>query len=163
MEVPVRSADVDHRGKSMTPRETAEIFALKFRGQATHLAYQFGGPVYLVGSALTSPKPGDIDIRLVIAREDAVTFFGDRCDDSTPFDWPPGKHLKHREELKQSRRMTRGWSGTLLTLFGAMRVDFQFQIGLFNDTSGLPIFDDKPRIRLDAMPLEYFDAGRGAP
>lgn len=146
----------------MTPLERAEMFALKFRGQANHLAFQFGGPVYMVGSMLTAATPGDIDIRCVIAREDADLWFG-ADSDGTGIDWTAGSFARAREELKVSRRMTRRWSNR-----GwwpeATRIDFQFQISLFDDT-GDPIHShgDRPRLRLDRVPNDLLIAGRGDP
>lgn len=156
----------------MTPRERADMFALRFRGQANHLAFQFGGPLYLVGSYLHAELPGDIDLRLLIAREDADLWFGKDADgvgilsessvaDGIAVDWNTSSLARCREELKVSRRMTKRWrpgAGTRL------RIDFQFQITLFND-AGEPInaHGDKPRIRLDAVPLEMLRAGRGDP
>lgn len=139
----------------MTPLEHAETFALRFRGTANDYALGYGGPVYLVGSMLTSPSPGDIDIRVQISREDAVAMFGEHLE-ATALDWSPGKLRMHREQLKQSRRLTRRWRLE-------QRFDFQFQIALFSDTTGEPIQDDRPRLRLDRVPNDFFNAGRGDP
>lgn len=145
----------------MTPRERAELFAVKFRGQANHLAFQFGGPLYLVGSYLHAEMPGDIDLRLLIAREDADLWFGIDCD-GVGIDWNPGSFARCREELKVSRRMTRRYSDRAWWP-GALRIDFQFSITLFSDF-GDPIHaNDKPRIRLDVVPLEMLRAGKGDP
>ncbi len=139
---------------NLTPREAADSFAIAFQGRANRIALAYGGPLYLVGSMLTSLQPGDIDLRLAIAREDLVALFGEGCAHLGE-EWPPAKFLLHREELKQSRRLTRYWRRG--------RFDFQFQIALF-DGKGQPIeMDDKPRLRLDAVPFEFFSAGRGEP
>lgn len=143
----------------MTPRERAEMFALRFRGQANHLAFQFGGPVYLVGSYLHAENPGDIDLRCMIEREDADLWFGKDAD-GHGIDWTPGSFARCREELKQSRRLTRRWKPGDTT---RNRIDFQFLIVLFSDITGEPIQDDRPRIRLDTVPLEMLRAGRGDP
>lgn len=142
-----------------TSRERAEAWALRFRGQANHLAFQFGAPLYLVGSYLHAEEPGDIDIRCLIAREDLEAWFGKDCD-GAGLDWTPGSFKRCREELKQSRRMTRRWNRKDRP---PIRIDFQFQESLFSDTTGEPIQDDRPRIRLDAVPIEMLRAGKGEP
>lgn len=143
----------------MTPAEIADTFALQFRANANSLAMAYGGPLYLVGSALTSPEPGDIDLRLCMEREDMETLFGGDFD-AHGIDWSPAKWRRVREELKQSRRLTRRWRGG----GPAWRFDFQFQCTLFSDFDGLPIMPEgKPFLRLDTAPLDYFRAGRGDP
>lgn len=145
------------------PLPPHELFAVRFRSAANHLAIAYGGPLFLVGSAITSRAPGDIDLRLCLDRVDMVTLWGEAFD-KNDFEWSPGKLLRHREELKQSRRLTRGWGSLLLHMLGTNRVDFQFQCGLFSDIDGLPIMHEgKPNLRLDAIPLDYFAAGRGDP
>jgi hypothetical protein len=42
-----------------TPTQHAESFARSFVGLANELALLYGGPVYLVGSMLTTVAPGD--------------------------------------------------------------------------------------------------------
>lgn len=136
-----------------TPRELAEGFALAFQGNANDLACLYGGPLYLVGSFLSSLQPGDIDIRCLLPREDLELWFGPDFD-YQGVEWPPARFRLAREELKQSRRHTRRWRRG--------RIDFQFQPALFGD-DGLPIQDERPRIRLDRVPPSYFNAGRGEP
>jgi hypothetical protein len=143
----------------VTPLERAEIFAIQFRGQANHLAFLYGAPLYLVGSYLHAETPGDIDIRCLIEREDLDLWFGEDCDGSS-VDWTPGQLARCREELKVSRRMTRRWKPGDITRH---RIDFQFQTCLFSDATGDPVQDDRPRIRLDAVPIEMLRAGRGEP
>lgn len=142
---------------ALTPAERAEHFALSFRNNANHLAVQFGGPVYLVGSVLTSLSPGDVDLRCLIEREDAWALFGKDCDD-VHAEWGPGRLARGREELKQSRRLTRRWRG-----YPARRFDFQFQIVIWDDARTAPILDDRPRIRLDRIPNDFFQVGRNDP
>lgn len=148
----------DTPSTAMTPRERAEMFAAAFRGQANNLAFQFGGPVYLVGSYLTAEHPGDIDIRQLLAVEDLELWFGPVWQ-GIGQDWEPTALARHREELKQSRRMTRRWRRGATT---ARHIDFQFQNALFND-AGEPIQDERPRLRLDAVPNDMLRAGRGDP
>ncbi len=45
---------IDASPATLTPRERAESFAAAFRGQANHIAFAYGSPVYLVGSYLTA-------------------------------------------------------------------------------------------------------------
>src|ERR1044071_2140254 len=90
-----------------TPLEQAEAFALRFRNNANHLAIAYGGPLYLVGSALTSLVPGDIDLRLLLDRADCEAMWGEYFDHGCPpgeiyREWSAGKLARHREELKQS-------------------------------------------------------------
>lgn len=132
------------------------MFAMNFTDQANSIAYQWGGPLYVVGSMLTSTQPGDLDLRLAIAREDLIALFGKGADEQGS-EWSRGRHWKNREELKQSRRLTRRWRRAW-----APRVDFQFCISLFYDDGG-PIWGERPRRRLDTVPLEHFNAGRGEP
>lgn len=139
-----------------TPLERAESFARSFRGWANELAMLYGGPLYLVGSALTIDHPGDYDLRLQLDRETCVLYWGDKFGEQS---WDPsdGWFARKREELKQSRRITktfgRGWK----------RFDFQFQCTLFRD-DGTPLMrEGKPVLRLDECPTHLFAAGRGDP
>lgn len=143
--------------------EQAEQFASRFRSNANYLAISYGGPLYLVGSCLTSPLPGDIDLRLMLAREDCEAMWGERFDHSD-LDWSPGKLARHREELKQSRRLTRRWKGGA-GFGGARRFDFQFEVTLFSDDPDRhPIMREKPTLRLDAIPIDVLlDSGKGDP
>jgi hypothetical protein len=146
----------------VTPLEQAETFALRFRGNANHLAIAYGGPLYLVGSALTSLTPGDIDLRLLLDRTDCEAMWGEKFDHGD-LEWSAGKLSRHREELKQSRRLTRRWKGGAIV--GVRRFDFQFQTGLFTDAPDRhPVMHDKPFLRLDMIPMDVLlDAGRGDP
>jgi hypothetical protein len=140
-----------------TPLERAETFKRSFQGWANNYAIQFGGPLYLVGSILTSIMPGDIDIRLQLDRETCVLWWGEHFDGPR---WEAGRDWlwRKREELKQSRRITRAFRGH------GPRIDFQFQCTLFRDGDGSPIMrDGKPFLRLDAVPDELFQAGKSDP
>jgi hypothetical protein len=147
----------------VTPTEQAETFALRFRGNANHLAIAYGGPLYLVGSALTSLTPGDIDLRLLIDRADCEAMWGRRFD-HPDLEWSAGKLARHREELKQSRRLTRRWKGGAFPC-GVRRFDFQFKCALFTAAEDRhPVMPDKPFLRLDTIPMHILlDAGRGDP
>jgi hypothetical protein len=144
-------------------RERAEQFAIRFRNNANHLAIAYGGPLYLVGSCLTSLTPGDIDLRLLLDRSDCVAMWGEHFDHGS-VEWSAGKLARHREELKQSRRLTRRWRGGA-GFDGIRRFDFQFQCGLFTDAEDRhPVMPDKPFLRLDSVPMHILlDAGRGEP
>jgi len=147
----------------LSPLARAEMFALRFRSNANHLAIAYGGPLYLVGSALISLVPGDIDLRLLLDRADCEAMWGERFDHSD-LEWSAGKLARHREELKQSRRLTRRWRGGA-GLGGVRRFDFQFQPGLFTDGGDRhPVMLDKPFLRLDTIPIDILlDSGRGDP
>lgn len=144
---------------SLTQADRVDVFVAKLASQATNLAYQFGGPVYVVGSTLTSRDPGDVDLRLALERDDVDALFGKgAADGGSGIVWTTGQHARAREELKQSRRLTRRWRRVC-----GRRFDFQFCVSLFSDTDGEPIWGERPRRRLDFVPLEHFTAGRGNP
>lgn len=150
--------------ESPTPAERAESFAKIFHGNANGLAMAYGAPVYLVGSMLTGESPGDIDIRCTITREDLDALFGENAD-CLGSEWAPARFRRSREELKQSRRLTRRFlsNETRRARWGA-RFDFQFQVVLFSDIDGEPVgHEGKPRLRLDKVPRDYFGAGLGEP
>lgn len=140
------------------PRDLAEMFALRFRSNANSLAMAYGGPVWLVGSALTSLDPGDIDIRIVLTHADSVEMFGKDCH-QYGIEWSVGRWRVEREQLKQSRRQTRRWKGGAHPTH-VRRFDIQFVF-----CSPIEMFEigDRPRLRLDTCPASYFDAGRGDP
>lgn len=139
-----------------TPFERAELFARSFVGWANEYALLYGGPVYLVGSKLTSFTPGDIDIRLQLDRETCVLWWGADFDGPS-YLAPHGWLARKRDELKQARRIARVFGR------GRIRVDFQFRCTLFRD-DGTPIMrEGKPCLRLDQVPNELFAAGRGDP
>lgn len=141
-----------------TPLERAEMFARCMRGFANEYAMLFGGPLYLVGSYLTASHPGDIDLRLMLDRETCVLYWGEDFGGPS-WDAKPGWFARKREELKQSRRLTRTFGR------GRYRIDFQFQCTLFSEISpGEPIgYEGKPKIRVDTAPNELFAAGTGEP
>ena len=153
--------------KPRTPLDRAQAFARCMRGFGNELAAMFGGPLYLVGSILTSDNPGDIDLRLMLDRETAVLYWGEDFDGPSYAD-KPGWFARKREELKQSRRLTRTFGRG-----GRARIDFQFQCTLFsgcddlgNGINGLPIMrgdGSKPYLRVDTVPNSLFIAGRGDP
>lgn len=112
------------------------------RHQANGLASMFGGPIWMVGSALRLVDPGDVDLRCVIGDHDWRRLFGltDKLNGERT------RMRRYREELKQSRRLARG--------FG-YRFDFQFQSAeTFAAKHG-------PRVRVDTVPDEVFTAGMG--
>ena len=112
------------------------------RNQANGLATMFGGPIYLVGSALRLADPGDVDLWCVIGEHDWTRLFGRHTEANAE------RRLmrRYREELKQSRRLERGFH---------YRFDFQFQTPeQFGDKTG-------PRVRVDTVPDYVFTAGMG--
>ena len=141
------------------PIERAQEFAIRFRGNANSLAMAYGGPLYLVGSMLTSHEPGDVDIRILLEREKLEMWFGEDFDAHKSIEWTPAKFRLEREQLKQSVRLSRRWRG-----YPARRFDVQFQSCLMSDFDGLPIMrEGKPTLRLDTVPLDYFRAGWSDP
>lgn len=147
-----------------TPLDRGQAFARCMRGFGNELAAMFGGPLYLVGSMLTSDAPGDIDLRLMLDRETAILYWGEGFDGPS-WDGKPAWFARKREELKQSRRLTRTFGR------GRHRIDFQFQVTLFgncddrgNGIDGSPIMrGTKPFLRVDTVPDALFTAGRGEP
>jgi hypothetical protein len=120
-------------------------------------ASAYGGPIYLVGSALATLEPGDWDLRCMLERPALDLWFGEGWDLEN-FDkpgWPPSRVALHREQLKQSRRLTRQLK---------RRVDFKLESCLYSDVDGLPIMrGGKPHLRMDDLPLSLFKAGFGDP
>jgi len=45
-------------------------------GWANQMAARFGRPVFLVGSALTSPRPRDYDVRIVLSNDEFSARYG---------------------------------------------------------------------------------------
>jgi hypothetical protein len=152
-------------GGPMTPEERAENFALSFLGNANSLALFFGGPVYLVGSYLTSLHPSDIDVRLAMDFNDARAFFGEDVADIGN-EWGKGRLARHRAQLKESRRMSRRFHK-----WG--RIDFQIAFttstvikdGVLEIVAelDLPFSNGKPFRRLDKIPDVFFETGRNEP
>lgn len=142
--------------------QRAASVARMMLGFGNELAMLYGGPLYLVGSICTSPTPGDVDLRLCLDRVTCVLYWGDDFGGPS-WEAKPGWIVRKREELKQSRRLTRTFRGK----GGLPRFDFQFQCTLFSElpeTLGEPIgHDGKPRIRVDTIPNEWFAAGMGDP
>lgn len=135
--------------------ETVRGFVFMFQGEANGLALMFGAPLFLVGSALTSTDPGDIDLRMIITADDAVAMFGPEAHQAR-VEWKWSHFKMAREELKQSRRLTKRWRHIWThDAERPMRFDFQFQIGDKHPT--------KPKCRLDKVPDEMFAAGKGDP
>jgi hypothetical protein len=114
---------------------------------------------------LTSDAPGDIDLRLMLDRETHLLYWGEGFDGPS-WEGKPGWLTRKREELKQSRRLTRTFGRA-----GRYRIDFQFQCTLFgncdelgNGIDGNPIMrGTKPFLRVDTVPDALFGAGRGDP
>ncbi len=148
------------------PMDRATSVARMLLGFGNGLAMLYGGPLYLVGSICTSPTPGDVDLRLCLDRATCVLYWGDDFGGPS-WEAKPGWIARKREELKQSRRLTRTFRGK----GGLPRFDFQFQCSLFkgcddvgNGVLGEPIgHDGKPRIRVDTIANEWFAAGMGDP
>lgn len=123
------------------------------RRLANSWAAFYGGPVYVVGSALQlADPPGDIDIRIILQPHDVERLFGlpkprVGCewwdDNAQSVRWL-------REQLKQSRRAARAIG---------KNVDLQFQSAAVFDSKR---YAGRARFRLDTMPDEIFTAGLGS-
>lgn len=128
----------------------AERLSLTMARTACAIAARLGGPVYLVGSALTEANPADIDIRVVLA-DHIERLFGPRTmRGGRWWDWTEQDVRRGREQLKQSRRLSRQ--------FG-LNVDFQIQT---QGAKGYVVgYRERPKLRLDTMPDTAFGAGLG--
>lgn len=155
----------EHAEPAIAPPDRVAMFARCYRALFNETAIMFGGPLYLVGSILTSETPGDIDLRLQLDRATCILYWGEKFAGPS-WEAPKGWIARKREELKQSRRLTK-----VIGRGGRGRVDFQFQCTLFsgcddlgNGIAGRPIMrDGKPHLRVDEIPDHVFVAGRGDP
>ena len=128
------------------PQPLGAWLAHALRHQADALASMYGGPIYMVGSALQLEDPGDVDLRCVLEEHDWRRLFGGL--DQHGQEKERTRLRRYREELKQSRRLARGFR---------YRFDFQFQArATFAAKHG-------PRVRIDAVPDYVFAAGLGDP
>lgn len=120
-----------------------EQFFKGFQMHANSLAMYFGGPVYLVGSALVETRPRDHDVRVVIGEQDRDRLFGE-INGTTVLtnQWCRAIWEQHYEGLKQSRA---------LQGFASMwRIDLQVQ----SEAQARRHFA-KERLRLDASPDKW--------
>lgn len=117
--------------------KTYENFALYFQMQANALAMKYGGPVYLVGGALTQENPRDYDIRIVITNQDCTRLFGERepTRHITDF-WSEAEWRQRSEGLKQSRLLY-------------SRVNYRLDVQIQNEDEASR-YKDEARIRLDS-------------
>ena len=87
--------------------QAAQDFVFAFRPNADSLSMLYGGHLYLVGSALTSEHPGDMDVRIAIGGEDWLRLFGYQSPPEEGQVFSRQRWNEHREALKISRRMAR--------------------------------------------------------
>lgn len=129
------------------PEPWARVFARGLEGFANTFAMSYGGPFYLVGSALVEPHPYDVDIRVVIEKHDWLRLFGepDKREGSV---WSTQRVAWARDRLKQSRRLSR-----------AFMTNIDFQVQRVEEAERRYV--GKPRLRLDTIPDELFKAGLG--
>lgn len=138
----------DEQALPAPPRECpiSSWLAPALRAHADGLASMYGGPIWMVGSALQLEDPGDVDLRCVLEEHDWRRLFGGL--DQHGQEKERTRLRRYREELKQSRRLARGFR---------YRFDFQFQSrAAFKAKHG-------PRVRIDAVPDYVFAAGLGDP
>lgn len=130
------------------PEPAAVWFRLSARTTANALACRLGGPVYLCGSALSVWRPADYDVRVVLAEHDMARLFGrERLQGGDVFDWSERDLRRGREQLKQSRRLSRRFR---------CNVDFQIQTEAEHAAH-----EGRPRLRLDTVPDDVLAAGMG--
>lgn len=125
---------------------SVDRFCLSFVGQANQLAARYGGPVYLVGSALTCETPSDFDVRVIITQADADRLYGTDTTRTLEAVWSMQSWRMAYDALKQSRRSTRAYAGMAT-------IDVQIQVGEQD------CYKDKPRRRLDQAPAWLWRAG----
>lgn len=109
---------------------------------ANHLAEFYGGPVYLVGSALRKPNPRDYDIVVIIPDTDFFHRYG-----LTPKDWEKegasglyeNRWRWAADMIKQTRR---AWSHTM------ENVDLK----IIPEWSEAARWAKEPKFRLDTRP-----------
>jgi tRNA nucleotidyltransferase/poly(A) polymerase len=131
-----------------TPAPGSTWFALSALRTANAIACRLGGPVYLVGGALVDVTPHDYDVRVVLTEAELERLFGKhKGRGSGFFDWSEQDLRRGREQLKQSRRMSRRF-----------RCNVDFQIQTVAEHEG---HVGRPRLRLDSVPDETFLAGVG--
>ena len=130
--------------------QAAQDFAFAFRPNADSLAMLYGGHLYLVGSALTSEHPGDMDVRIAICGEDYLRLFGKKLPPEEGQILSPQRWNEEREALKISRRMSRRYEFR-------WRIDIQFQL------DDVLLSHPGPKYQLDATPEHYLQAGFGEP
>lgn len=135
----------EHRSPDPAEVPAAIGFSRKALRTANAFACRYGGPLYLVGSALREARPGDYDVRLVLGDRDMVRLFGERrLMADRWWDWTEQDHRRGREQLKQSRRLSRRFN---------CNVDFQIQTLL--EASRYR----GPRLRLDTVANAVFEVG----
>lgn len=134
------SDNIENTGSAPPPYE---LFVIKFSATANSLAARYGGPVYLVGSSISSDSPRDYDIRVVVSEYDLTRLFGPGS--NTHKLEPGGRVIPSAremamlvEQLKVSRRLSR--------YFGR-NIDFQIELPEYAAKRA-----DKPRFRLDSIP-----------
>jgi hypothetical protein len=140
-----RSAAKLHGGHDVAP--ACFWFAIHGAKIWPALASRYGGPLYLVGSALWEPDPHDYDIRCVMGEADLLRWFGPDSDSLDDHFMTRREWLWLREELKRSRRLSRSLRKP---------IDFQLQT-----EATAARYADRWRLRLDSCPPEFFEAGLG--
>lgn len=126
--------------------EGARSYAVGFGALANTFAMSYGGPVYLVGSALRKNDPPDFDVRVVAPDADLERLYGqDNERRREQGGWSRWHWLRAYDRLKQSRRLSRALG---------VNVDFQVQSQADDDRH-----EEYPRYRLDFTPDGFFEAG----
>lgn len=129
------------------PEPASAWFRLSARTTANAIACRLGGPVYLCGSALSVWRPADYDVRVVLAEHDLARLFGKAKPRGDGLDWTERDLRRGREQLKQSRRLSRRFR---------CNVDFQIQTEAEHAAH-----EGCPRLRLDTVPDDVLAAGMG--
>lgn len=130
--------------------QAAQDFVFAFRPNADSLSMLYGGHLYLVGSALTSEHPGDMDVRIAVPDQDWLRLFGYNKPAEEGMVQGPQWWAWTRECLKVSRRMTRRYEYR-------WRLDIQLQREeVFASHPG-------PKFQLDTTPDHFLQAGFGEP
>lgn len=127
-----------------------ENFVRYFQRCANGLAMRFGGKVYLVGGAVTEPKPRDYDVRVVVSQLDFLRLFGFPAKEyRIENQWGEAEWNRAAENLKQSRE-----AFIYCHALDCRNVDVQIQT--VAEANG---HLDKPRVRIDAANAKHLSGG----
>jgi len=123
---------------------SAEDLAKTLGGWANQIAGRYGFAVYLVGSALTTEDPRDVDIRAVLTDAAFFARFGIKPLLALHEAWKPEQSEGTRRLYEEQAKISRGAAEVF-----HLNIDFQVQ-----SETWATIFHDRPRRRIDTLDLE---------
>lgn len=130
----------------MSLAEPYEIFKIRFTQVANGMAWYYGAPVWLTGSALYKEHPRDYDIRIILEDHDYHRLFG--TDKVVPADKMISPQYRNviYEQLKENRKWSKHCD---------CRLDIQFQ----TVHTVAAFYALQRRVRLDTLDDYLFHAG----